>query len=392
MASGVAKKSGGKRFPVTLAGVVLAGVVGLAYVVAEATRPRGLTVVIANVYDAKQPTWPPPVWRWPDERTVFVWRRGANTGDKFRAVTAVEGSSRFVQTPVTPPPWMGPSLAPSLAPDRSWVAWRTTGNNLGRIYIARLDGTPLADFPPSDGYVDNLAPFPDSRRFAAVPAPHSYQPNLLVYDVTAPAAPPVRLTHPELRRLVVLGKTLRPWTLGFDAAGVATAVDTDAHRAARDGNYNFGAGTMHLSFVTWGPNPDAPEVRLLRFTPTEGGKDAAPAAPFTVRFPTGVIGVYLALSPDGRRIAWVTNDLIPDSWPRRVQRALRNFASFIPRPDELRLRAWVSDADGGDPRELAALPTNGRFDPHAPVWLPGGGAFSFLCGKSLYKVEVGGAR
>lgn len=354
--------------------------------VGKMLHSRSTTLVFADVYRTPNSRPSSITWRWLDNHTVFVNRPEMGTSGDFLTLTSRDNSNGFSTTTSPQPPWLH-KYAITYASDRSWIAWRTATKQFDQVRLAQPDGTEIEGIAPPDGYNNNLVALPDGQHLASVPLTTALHSEVVVWDVNALSDPPLLLRHPALEVKVAAGKTLRPWILGFDANGVATAVDTGAHPEARNGRYNFRGGSMQLSFPNWGRSPiPPPDIHLLRFTPTEKGSDAAPAQRSVIHFPKEISQVYFTLSPDGKRIAWVTHEIIPRNPLTQVQHAFRLFVSTVPTPDTLRQRIWVSDADGTHLRQLESIPNGTRESLHPPVWLPNSREFSFLARRNLYKI------
>lgn len=389
------------RKPVLRLVLVIAAclVVSLIYWCGQVILSKKPTLVLAHVIESNPIT--APRWGWADDHTVYLVRTQASD-NKVVVQTSPPDAHVFVPTASAPSPGGGP-FGPTYAPDFSWTAWCTIENAKGSVQVARLDGTDLATFIPPPSYQTNyqsgITPFPDGRHLAMVPAVYQEESDILVWDITAPSQPAVHLRHPILHQeasTVPGGVFVRPWILGFHEDGSALAVNS----ASLD-NVRFfpGNGSIHLSWLqpavnTTDKNQPSRAVHLVRFTPTENGDATAPQTSI-VYFPEETTSVSLSLAPDGKHIAWVTDESCSETgphwarWMAYTVLAQFRFLYSVSPEREWRLRTWVSDADGGNLRELTKLLNKQREYLYPPVWLPNSREFSFIAKKNLYKIAIG---
>jgi hypothetical protein len=191
---------------------------------------------------------------------------------------------------------------------------------------------------------------------------------------------------------------LKPWILGFGPtqsnalSSEAIGVDASVNRLARRGALHLGAGYIYLPFGSLFGGPQAArEVHLLHF-PLFPQTLPAPTRRFVVSLPSETDEVFVSLSPDSKRIAYLTvENGSGDSKAWEISRFLRRYGIDWYRPATGTLRLLMTDMDGSNLREIVRHPLHEtKYSPtlDAPRWTPDSRAVSFFCDRTLYRVDL----
>lgn len=271
----------------------------------------------------------------------------------------------------------------ALSPDRKWSVWRhnDASNTVFGFTLATKNLQAIAREKVERCWLAWLA---DSRHFVTIGQAQQRRTFLELRDRMTPNAPPRRLYHPVLKRSL-----LSPVPMGFTSAGEAIAVDWKANPSANLlGVFNISSGYACIDFHQGNrAQPPIPEVPLVRFVPEEKGP-FTPETRCTVRLPGTPTKAYVSLSPNARRIAYLTEE--PYTAPLHATRtAVHRFLKQFPAPPDVRNRLFVSNSDGSGLQEVT--PKIGISHNHfnSPDWLHDSRHVSFICGNILYKVDTG---
>ncbi len=283
----------------------------------------------------------------------------------------------------------------SVSPDRKWLLWINNVHRCTRapmdeaVVAAALDRSGRRETWPHLGGVG--VPFwrKDSRGWAS-------------WTLTGASPRPlfrqVRLDDPEPKPTaapaITSGENI-PLLLGYSGVG-EHAVCLDQQQMRRIGILERveqdSTGYLNMALRARTRNPAATFVTM----------DLSAAPPvalrrFTAPVPLGAARAAVALSPDGRRLAWIVET--PTSRLNGLRDALsRRLPALFPpvsRPPSVSL--WTSRLDGGDAREIGHTPKlRGHFSgaftgdsaPSAPQWTPNGRKIGFLHDGFLWIVPA----
>jgi hypothetical protein len=227
--------------------------------------------------------------------------------------------------------------------------------------------------------------YPDGSRVIGLRYPEVTGATFSRFDAAHPETPPMLIRHPVLEAPVPVGKPpYQPFVLGFNRAGQAIALDfaTGTRSVPRFRNASVHLEFFFLSLV----RPSIPEVGFLQCTPSEGNPDPA-VTRSVVHLRPGTRRVHLSLSPDGERIAWVTREYSYfEGWQLLLSRI---WPGFKPQSKpEIWERVYVSGADGGGMREVAASPVRVNDELSAPAWSVDGRDLYYFRDRDLYRSRV----
>lgn len=279
----------------------------------------------------------------------------------------------------------------TLSPDRRWLLWvddnfhcNVHHHLCSRIVAASLDGKARRVWPHLDGWVWHPTWLPDSRGWFAWSSSDAGMRVLLARRDEPQTVAGAAMTIPDAQKVA--------FPLAFLPSGRVLGIDQARMKKAGILNHaEPNVGSVKMSFLASGPKPI---VEMVAFDP---------AAPTTIlgryraAVPLGARIATVALSPDGRRLAWIveaSDD--PQLVSRLRDRLSRLLPALVPPPaSPSRASLWTSRLDGSDAREIGDTPrTLGRRGafagsvPSAPQWTPDGKRIGFLHEDALWIVAA----
>jgi len=285
-----------------------------------------------------------------------LWRRDLNTGAEtvLRALTQQVKSS--ISLPATH--WLMPS------PDGKWLMWGEVG--ITPLFVGSVDGTRRA---VSSTNVGNSTPFwmPDSQHWTEWNHDESaLWRQVEMHTVTAPhwsqilGTPPARLNESDILAMqfedVIIARTK------VDVIAVPVSV--------RQGYYRL---TLHAAYR---------DTQQLSVWSLHAQK---PLRQFTIHLPGPAL--YVKVSPQGDRVAWLVQRQNTSSVFERLQRMISAWKGG----EHESLAVYVSQLDGSHLHEIGRLDSNVKPTDNLlekMQWLPGGKRLSFIANDALWTVMV----